>query len=68
MGMYRIGATAGDQHARFPVEDVESFKEDLKSLVNRNPVLSPKPGGTEGDIRLKLLSKCKHGQFQLPRS
>jgi len=40
-------------------------KKDLRALVNRNPALSPKPGGTEGDIRLKPLAKCKHGQFQL---
>jgi len=52
-------------HLGFKVEDVETFKKDLKALVNRNPALSPKPGGTEGDIRLKLLAKCKHGQFQL---
>jgi hypothetical protein len=49
----------------FRVEDVESFKKDLRDLVKRNPALAPKPGGTEGDIRLKLLAKCKHGQFQL---
>jgi len=52
-------------HLGFRVEDVESFKKDLQELVNRNPALAPKPGGTEGDIRLKLLAKCKHGQFQL---
>lgn len=52
-------------HLGFRVEDVESFKKDLQGLVNRNPALAPKPGGTEGDIRLKLLAKCKHGQFQL---
>jgi hypothetical protein len=52
-------------HLGFRVEDVESFKKDLKELVKRNPALAPKPGGTEGDIRLKLLAKCKHGQFQL---
>lgn len=52
-------------HLGFKVEDVESFKKDLQTLVKRNPALSPKPGGTEGDIRLKLLAKRKHGQFQL---
>jgi len=52
-------------HLGFRVEDVESFKKDLAALVNRNPALSPKPGGTEGNIRLKLLAQCKHGQFQL---
>jgi hypothetical protein len=52
-------------HLGFRVEDVESFKKDLQDLVKRNPALAPKPGGTEGDIRLKLLAKCKHGQFQL---
>jgi len=51
-------------HLGFRVEDVEAFKKHLKALVNRNPALSPKPGGTEGEIRLKLLAKCKHGQFQ----
>jgi hypothetical protein len=48
-------------HLGFKVEDVKTFKKDLKALVNRNPALSPKPGGTEGEIRLKLLAKCKHG-------
>jgi catechol 2,3-dioxygenase-like lactoylglutathione lyase family enzyme len=52
-------------HLGFKVEDVDSFKKDLQALVKRNPALAPKPGGTEGDIRLKLLAKCKHGQFQL---
>jgi hypothetical protein len=36
-------------HLGFKVEDVETFKKDLKALVNRNPVLSPKAGGTEGE-------------------
>ena len=40
-------------------------QQDLQDLIKRNPALAPKPGGTEGDIRLKLLAKCKHGQFQL---
>ena len=44
---------------------VDAFKKDLQALVKRNPALAPKPGGTEGDIRLNLLAKCKHGQFQL---
>ena len=52
-------------HLGFRVEDVGSFKKDLAALVNRNPALSPKPGGTEGNIRLKLLAQCKHSQFQL---
>ena len=52
-------------HLGFRVEDLETFKEDLAALVNRNPALSPKPGGTDGNIRLNLLAQCKHGQFQL---
>ena len=52
-------------HVGFKVEDIENFKRDLQNLVKRNPALSPKPGGSEGEIRLELLSKCKHGQFQL---
>jgi len=52
-------------HLGFRVEDVDAFKKDLQTLVKRNPALAPKPGGTEGEIRLSLLAKCKHGQFQL---
>ena len=52
-------------HLGFKVEDMETFKRDLNALVNRNPALSPKPGGTEGEIRLKLLAKCKRGQLRL---
>jgi hypothetical protein len=52
-------------HLGFKVEDLDSFKKDLQALVKRNPALSPKPGGTEGEIRLSLLAKCQHGQFQM---
>lgn len=52
-------------HLGFKVEDLAAFQKDLKALVNRNPALCPKSGGTEGEIRLELLAKCKHGQFQL---
>ena len=52
-------------HLGFRVEDVDAFKKDLQALVERNPALAPKLGGTEGEIRLSLLAKCKHGQFQL---
>ncbi len=52
-------------HLGFKVEDLDSFKKDLQALVKRNPAPSPKPGGTEGEIRLRLLAKCQHGQFQM---
>ena len=52
-------------HLGFKVENLDSFKKDLQALVKRNPALSPKPGGTEGEIRLSLLAKCQHGQFQM---
>lgn len=52
-------------HLGFTVEDLDNFKKDLAALANRNPALSPKPGGSEGNIRLKLLAQCKRGQFQL---
>jgi hypothetical protein len=52
-------------HLGFNVENLDSFKKDLQALVKRNPALSPKPGGTEGEIRLSLLAKCQHGQFQM---
>ena len=51
-------------HLGFRVEDLDAFKKDLHALVQRNPALSPKPGGSEGEIRLNLLAKCRQGQFQ----
>jgi predicted enzyme related to lactoylglutathione lyase len=51
-------------HLGFKVEDLEAFKKDLAALARRNPALSPKPAGAEGEIRLKLLAKCHGGAFQ----
>lgn len=54
-------------HLGFKVENIESFKAEVKALAERNPHLSPRPvgAGVEGEARLKLFAKCPFGKHQL---
>src|SRR5215468_43002 len=54
-------------HIGFQVESVETLKNELRSLIRKRPPLAPNPvgedAGPEGEVRLKLFSKCPFGQF-----
>jgi catechol 2,3-dioxygenase-like lactoylglutathione lyase family enzyme len=54
-------------HIGFKVESVETLKNELRSLIRKRPPLAPNPvgedAGPEGEVRLKLFSKCPFGQF-----
>ena len=54
-------------HIGFKVENVETFKDELKALAEKNYHLSPSPVGTgpEGKARLELFKKCPFGKFHL---
>lgn len=54
-------------HIGFKVESVEAVKSDIKTLTGKNPSLAPGPigMGPEGEVRLRLFSNCKLGQYQL---
>ena len=54
-------------HLGFKVESVEGFKTGLQTIVGTNPRLSPSPvgAGPEGEVRLKLFSRCPYGKFHL---
>jgi predicted enzyme related to lactoylglutathione lyase len=55
------------EHIGFKVENIEDFKQELQTLIGRNPRLSPSPvgGGPEGAARLKLFEKCPFGKYHL---
>jgi catechol 2,3-dioxygenase-like lactoylglutathione lyase family enzyme len=54
-------------HIGFKVESVETLRSELSSLIRKRPPLAPNPtgkdAGPEGEVRLKLFSKCPFGQF-----
>ena len=54
-------------HIGFKVENVETLRNELRSLIRKRPPLAPNPtgedAGPEGEVRLKLFSKCPFGQF-----
>lgn len=56
-------------HFGFKVENVESFKRELDSLIKKRPPLTPNPlgeaAGPEGVARLALFSKCPLGRFHM---
>jgi catechol 2,3-dioxygenase-like lactoylglutathione lyase family enzyme len=54
-------------HIGFEVESIRELEADLEALAARIPALGPRPfkGGAEGSARLKLLTTCRYGQYQL---
>jgi catechol 2,3-dioxygenase-like lactoylglutathione lyase family enzyme len=56
-------------HIGFKVENVETVRRELESLIKKRAPLTPNPigeaAGPEGEARLKLFSKCPFGQFHM---
>ena len=58
----------GPDHFGFKVESVDTFKDDMQAMIERNQALMPPPVGIgpEGKARLKMFDEtCPMGQFQL---
>jgi catechol 2,3-dioxygenase-like lactoylglutathione lyase family enzyme len=57
----------GPDHIGFRVESLAALKEKLESVGDNNPHLRTQPlgRGTEGAARLKLLSECRCGSYQI---
>jgi catechol 2,3-dioxygenase-like lactoylglutathione lyase family enzyme len=54
------------EHIGFVVEDMDAFRSDLAALIEKNPAMAPRPKkGDEAEARVKLLSQCHYGEFQL---
>ncbi len=55
------------EHIGFKVESIDAVLADLQAMAERNPQLAPKPwkAGGEGEVRVKLLARCKRGQYQI---
>jgi catechol 2,3-dioxygenase-like lactoylglutathione lyase family enzyme len=54
-------------HLGFKVDNLESFKSELKTITEKNYHLRPSPvgDGSEGKARLELFKKCPLGKFQM---
>lgn len=53
-------------HLGFEVESLEAFQADVERLAASNPALAPTmKRGPEGEARMRLLSTCCYGQYQL---
>ena len=54
-------------HVGFKVENLETFKNELNELTEKNYNLRPSPvgGGPEGKARLELFKKCPFGKFHM---
>jgi predicted enzyme related to lactoylglutathione lyase len=57
----------GFEHIGFKVESIEAVKRDMDDLLGQNPQMRTRPlgYGDEGQARLKLISSCTCGTFQL---